>query len=81
MGVTICKFAFEAIAKDQIVFSEEELADIFPDGLGNVLCFGLLQTASTILETGYGMSFHFLHLTFQEYLAALYIVKQISESQ
>ena len=76
----LCKFAFEAIVNDQIVFSEEELADIFPHGLGNVLCFGLLQTASTILETGYGMSFHFLHLTFQEYLAALYIVKQISES-
>ena len=76
----LCKFAFEAIVKDQIVFSEEELADIFPHGLENVLCFGLLQTASTILETGYGMSFHFLHLTFQEYLAALYIVKQTSES-
>ena len=77
--VLLCKFAFEGIIKDQIVFSQEELADIFPHGLANVLCFGLLQTANTILETGYGISFHFLHLTFQEYLAALFLVKQISE--
>jgi hypothetical protein len=77
----LCKFAYEAIVRDQIVFSEEELVDIFPHGLEDVLCFGLLQTANTILEVGYGISFHFLHLTFQEYLAALYIVKQIiSES-
>ena len=77
--VLLCKFAFEGIIKDQIVFSQEELADIFPHGLANVLCFGLLQTANTILETGYGISFHFLHLTFQEYLAALFLVKQISD--
>ena len=75
----LCKFAFEAIVKDTIVFSQEELADIFPHGLEDVLCFGLLQTAKTILETGYGISFHFLHLTFQEYLAALYLVEQISD--
>ena len=77
--VLLCKFAFEGIRKDQIVFSQEELADIFPHGLADVLCFGLLQTASTILETGYGISFHFLHLTFQEYLAAFFLVKQISD--
>ena len=75
----LCKFAFEGIIKDQIVFSQEELTDIFPHGLADVLCFGLLQTANTILETGYGISFHFLHLTFQEYLAALFLVKQISD--
>ena len=69
----LCKFAFEAIVKDQIVFSQEKLADIFPHGLADILCFGLLQTAKTILETGYGMSFHFLHLTFQEYLAAFHL--------
>ena len=76
----LCKFAYEAVVRDQVVFSEEELAAIFPHGLENVLCFGLLQIANTILETGYAMSFHFLHLTFQEYLAAQYVVRQISES-
>ena len=77
----LCKFAFETIVRDQIVFSEEDLANIFPFGLDSILCFGLLQTANTILETGYGLSFHFLHLTFQEYLAALYLVKQIISDQ
>ena len=75
----LCKFAFETIVKDQIVFSQEVLADIFPHGLANVLNFGLLQTSKTLLDTGYGTSFHFLHLTFQEYLAALYVVKNISD--
>ena len=75
----LCKFAFEAIVKDQIVFSQEELADIFPYGLVNVLNFGLLQSSKTLLDTGYGTSFHFLHLTFQEYLAALHVVKNLSD--
>ena len=75
----LCKFAFEAIVKDQIVFSQKELADIFPHGLVNVLNFGLLQSSNTLLDTGYGTSFHFLHLTFQEYLAALYVVKNLSD--
>ena len=52
MGVTLQICFWSYIVKDQIVFSEEELADIFPHGLGNFLCFGLLQTASTILDTG-----------------------------
>ena len=77
----LCKFAFEAIVKDQIVFSQEELVDIFPHGLVDVLCFGLLQSAKTVLETGYGMSFHFLHLTFQEYLAALHLATLPSKEQ
>ena len=37
--------------------------------------------AEAILETGCGLSFHFLHLTFQEYLAALYLVKQPAVKQ
>ena len=30
---------------------------------------------------GHGVSFHFLHLTFQEYLAALYLVRQPTDKQ
>ena len=37
--------------------------------------FGLLQCTDTIFETGRKTAYHFLHLTFQEYLAAMYLVK------
>ena len=75
----LCEFAFHALKHNQIVFSQEELVEFFPDGLAldeKILCFGLLQSTETVLETGYGVSFHFIHLTFMEYLAALHLVEQ-----
>ena len=72
----LCEFAYQALEKDHIVFSQRELDDFFPQGLGSILCFGLLQSAESIFETGCGVSFHFLHLSFQEYLAALHLVMQ-----
>ena len=80
----LCEFAYHALANHQIVFSEEVIAEFFPQGVlcdKVVHCFGLLQFAEAILETGCGLSFHFLHLTFQEYLAALYLVKQPAVKQ
>ena len=75
----LCEFAFKALKKNQIVFSQEELVEFFPEGLAldeNILCLGLLQSAETVLETGHGVSFHFLHLTIMEYLAALHFSGQ-----
>ena len=75
----LCEFAFHALKENQIVFSREELVEFFPEGLAldeKILCFGLLQSAETVLETGHGVSFHFIHLTFMEYLAALHLVEQ-----
>ena len=75
----LCEFAFHALKQNQIVFSQEELVEFFPEGLAldeKILCFGLLQSAETVLETGHGVSFHFIHLTFMEYLAALHLVEQ-----
>ncbi len=80
----LCEFAYRAMEEDQIVFSREKLATFFPQGLAldeKILCFGLLQSAEPILETGCGVSFHFLHQVFQEYLAALHIVKQPYDKQ
>jgi hypothetical protein len=69
------------LVKDQLVFSQEELEAFFPEGLAldkRILCFGLLQSAESV---GVGISFHFLHLTFQEYLAALYLTRQPMDKQ
>ena len=79
-----CKFAFEALSNDRLVFIEEELGFFFPEGLHSsqtFLCFGLLQSARSLLPVGHGLSFHFLHLTFQEYLAALHLVTLPTEEQ
>ena len=73
----LCEFAFRGIEKDQTVFSQDELAKFFPDGTdSSIFCFGLLQSSNFVFETGCMQSFHFLHLTFQEYLATLYLLKQ-----
>ena len=75
----LCELAFRTIEGGRIVFSQEDLTEIFPQGLSmddNIFSFGLLQTSEFDFELGREVSFHFLHLTFQEYLAALYLVKQ-----
>ena len=76
----LCELAFRALEKDKIVFSGEEISTILPQGLTaldeKIYCFGLLQSADSILKVGHGLSFHFLHLTFQEYLSALYLTRQ-----
>ena len=73
----LCEFAYEAIEKDQIVFSQKELANFFPQDMADsIFCFGLLQSTKSILDAGYEVSFNFMHLTFQEYLAALHLAKQ-----
>ena len=43
----LCEFAYHALANRQIVFSEEDLAEFFPQGVlcdKVVHCFGLLQS-------------------------------------
>ena len=43
-----CRFAYECLSQDKIVFSKEEIISLFPqflDSTETVLCFGLLQCA------------------------------------
>ena len=79
----LCELAFQTLSKDKIVFSHEDLGMRFKDLSldSGVSCFGLLQSAESVLVDGHGVSFHFLHLTFQEYLAALYLVRQPTDKQ
>ena len=74
----LCKFAFQSLEKDQIIFSRNEFDLVFPNEIHSAIhSFGLLQFADSILAEGVGtgLSLHFLHLTFQEYLAALHMSK------
>ena len=80
----MCEFAFKSLLEDKVVFSQEELSRHFPEAIdsGNkLMCFGLLQSAQSLLPIGHGLSFHFLHLTFQEYLAALHFMTLPPEKQ
>ena len=80
----LCQFACEALDKDEIVFSKKELLEFFPQGLAfddKILCFGLLQSAETVLDVTCVVSFNFVHLTFMEYLAALYLSRQPLDRQ
>ena len=77
----LCKFAFETLVKDQMVFSEDELDKGFASThRKKIFCFGLLQESLFLLDDGYGKSYHFLHRTFQEFLAAFHLAKLASES-
>ena len=72
----LCEFAFNSITSNQVVFSMEELENVLPEILTSdpkLSAFGLLQLSSSLLPVGHGLSASFLHLTFQEYLAALHV--------
>ena len=80
----LCQSAYDALLKDTFVFSYEELKYVFPEAdqlRGECFTFGLMQAAQAFYGVGRGVSFHFLHRTFQEYLSALHIVKQPSHRQ
>ena len=77
----LCQFAFETLVKDKMIFSEAELDEGFAAVHSKkVFCFGLLQESPFLFEDGYGKSYHFLHRTFQEFLAAFHLSKLASES-
>ena len=76
----LCNFAFETMAKGQIVFSGDELNKLEAAHNNRIFSFGLLQESLFLLDDGYGRSYHFLHRTFQEFLAAFHLAKLASES-
>ena len=74
----LSRLAFQGLQKNQLVFTFDEIkracpeVDLIPGALNG---FGLLQAVQHYPMKGAGVtvSFNFLHLTMQEYLAAWYI--------
>ena len=63
----LCRMAFEGILnRQQLVFSAAHL----PSGFSPL---GLMQEVPQLYTEGRASSFHFIHLTLQEYLAAVHI--------
>ncbi len=76
-----CEFAYECLLLDQLVFSKAELSSRLPEVGDKLQCFGLLQSARSLLPVGHGLSFHFAHLTIQEFLAALHLATLPNEEK
>ena len=81
----ICKLAFQATVRSQQVFKHSELQDIVfhtEDGSGNndEGSLGLVAIDRYFVRYGLEETYSFLHLTFQEYLAAVHLAN-LSESE
>lgn len=71
----LCKMAYEGILNSQQLFSAVHL----PTGFAH---FGLMQEVSQLYTKGGAVfSYHFIHLTLQEYLAAVHILQPSAHEQ
>ena len=79
----LCHLAYEMTIKSKQVISSQELEDWLGDrgSFSEVTGLGLLTICPTLQKTGIHQNYAFLHLTFQEFLAAYYIANYLDESQ
>ena len=79
----LCYLAYEMTIKSIQVISSQELED-WLGGRGSLseeAGLGLLTICPTLWKTGIYQNYAFLHLTFQEFLAAYYIANYLDDSQ
>ncbi|XP_065903604.1 protein NLRC3-like isoform X2 [Dysidea avara] len=72
----LARFSYDALRKDVVVFSYEEVSRACPEIMqnsGTIHGFGLLQATQHFTTNGKTLSFNFAHSSVQEYLAAYYI--------
>ncbi|XP_065896352.1 protein NLRC5-like [Dysidea avara] len=76
----LCKLAFDALNLDKIVFELDDIEDVCPNltmASDSWSGLGLLKAAQFVNS----VSFHFLHFSIQEYLAAYYIASMSNNDQ
>ena len=80
----LSKFSLEALNNDKLVFTFDEIKAACPDIAvipGAINGFGLLQAIQHFGLTGKTMTFNFLHLSIQEFLAAHYVASLSSSDE
>ena len=82
----LSELAFKGLQENKLVFTFDEIKQICPyidETVGAINGFGLLQAVEHYPRKGAGTikSFHFLHYTMQEFLAALHASTLPSEQQ
>ena len=69
----LTKFAFKALGNNQLVFTLAEIKEECPDINKAINGFGLLQVVEYAGRMSKCLSFNFIHLSIQEFLAAYYV--------
>ena len=69
----LCELSFKGIARKQITFSKDDVNSISNS-------FGLLHNTENTVFDDKEVSYVFLHLTIQEFLAALYLIQQPTDT-
>ena len=78
---TICKLAFEMTSSSKQVMKQTEVKQLFNLQPTDRDCMGLITIDKKAMMCGFQKSYTFLHLTFQEFLAAFYISSLDEEKQ
>ena len=79
----LCRLAYEMTIESKQVISSQQLEKCLGErgSLSEEAGLGLLTICPTLQKTGIHQNYAFLHLTFQEFLAAYYIANYLDESQ
>ena len=81
---TLSMLAYNALLADKMVFSTDDLEAVFPDCSDlNIECslLGLMTAFKEFTSTDEELSYQFLHLTIQEFLAARWVASQLSDGE